>query len=328
MQTTTGDDYIRGGKQRATYEAKDVVAWPCPLCGAEGGKTLSVERGVLGVQVCEGCELIRINPRLSRPDEVYRGEGALYEAEFREVVAGKKPHHRDSNYKHDLELIERLKPTGNFLDIGTNAGSFLRLARDRGWKLTGIEPSPSLGALARRWWGLEILEGFIETMSLPERHYDVVTMTDVFEHVVNPKEVLGAVRKCIKPDGVLFIKVPNALFNILKFRVRSMLGRGGVNDFDAYEHVVHYTDETLAKMLRACGFEPFETYVERPVQLPVWHKYVGHYYQHQSPFLLDWKTYAARALVYQGALAESLVTRRVGWLAPNIGCFARLAPGA
>ena len=228
-----------------------------------------------------------MSPRLEHPEAVYQGDEALYEEEYREIVLHGRPHHRDKNYVRDVELIREAKPTGNWLDIGTSTGSFLRHARGQGWTLTGVEPSASLAGLARKWWGLEILEGFLEDLDLPKHHFDIVTLTDVFEHIVNPREVLATIREIIRPDGVLFIKVPNGRFNVLKCRTRAMLGREDSDDFDAYEHVLHYSDATLAAMLRACGFEPTQMNVETPVQMPVWHKHVGQYFQHASPFFMD-----------------------------------------
>ncbi len=317
------EDYGRGGKQKSYYSLEETAKWPCPLCGSHEAKLIKVERGTLGVVECSGCKLIRINPRLTSREEVYQDKQELYREEYRMVVQGKAPHHRDDLYLRDLAKLEKYKPTGNFLDIGTNMGSFLRLARNRGWKLTGVEPSPQLGGLAREWWGLDIVEGFLETVKLPAHYFDIVTMTDVFEHVVNPKEVLQAVRKVIKPDGILYIKVPNGLFNIVKYKVRRMFNKSTANDFDAYEHVLHYSEETLRNMLKMSGFEPVEITVEEPVQIPVWHKYVGSYYQHKSPWSLAWKTYTARTVLYWAARVERVILRKVGWLAPNIGCIAR-----
>lgn len=317
------EDYIRGGKQKSYYASEETMKWGCPLCGAHEAKLLKIERGALGVVECLGCSLMRINPRLISPEEVYQGKVELYREEFRLIVQGKAEHHRDANYLKDIAKIARYKPKGHFLDVGTNTGSFLRLAKNRGWKLTGVEPSPQLGSLAREWWGLDIIEGFLEDVNLPARHFDVVTMTDVFEHVVNPKEVLTAARKLMKPDGILYVKVPNGLFNVVKYKVRRFFGKNTSNDFDAYEHVLHYSEETLRNMLKLSGFEPIEFSVEPPVQIPVWHKYIGIYYQHKSPWVLAWKTYSARTLLYWLARVEKLLFRRVGWLAPNIGCVAR-----
>lgn len=319
----SGPDYVRGGKQRAEYGPDEVVSWPCPLCGCDSAAWIKTERGVLQIVQCNECELIRVSPRLHHPEEIYQGDVELYEREYREVVHHGRPHHRDKNYIRDVELVARYKPAGRLLDIGTSTGAFLRHARGRGWSLTGVEPSNSLAQLARKWWDLEIIEGFVEKLDLPSDTYDVVTLTDVFEHIVNPKEVLGAIRRILKPDGIVFIKVPNGLFNVFKYRTRKLLGKTGTDDFDSYEHVLHYSDRTLAKMLQACSFEPIEIDVETPVQLPVWHKHVGQYFQHASPFFMDWKTYSARQALYQAARIEHMLTRHVGYLAPNIGCVAR-----
>jgi 2-polyprenyl-3-methyl-5-hydroxy-6-metoxy-1,4-benzoquinol methylase len=170
-------------------------------------------------------------------------------------------------------------------------GMLLRLAYERGWAGVGVEPSPSLAGLAREHFGLEVLNLFLG--DVPASHnesYDVVALSDVFEHVSEPVEMLSDVARLLKPDGLLYVKVPNALFNIFKQRVSKIRGRvtqHGV--WDSYEHVVHYTDSTLRRMLRKGGFRVLELHTAQPVQIPVWHHHVGHYFQYPSPVALDWR---------------------------------------
>ncbi|MBF0361069.1 MAG: class I SAM-dependent methyltransferase [Oligoflexia bacterium] len=331
--------YKRGGLQKDTYHMSDTSTWSCPLCKDESSskhhdQLLKTERGALGVVKCKKCSLIRINPRLTNPDAVYHGKEKDYLEEFRLIIDGKKEHHRDRNYLEDLNTIAKYKPDQNpaeFLDIGTNTGSFLRLARNRKWNLTGVEPSKSLSNLAQEWWGLNIINSFLEDAKLPTLHYDIVTMTDVFEHIVNPNELLQEVHRIMKKDGILFIKVPNGKYNVFKYNVRKkLLGRGGSgsdatsDDFDAYEHVCHYTDKTLTKMLRKNNFKILETKIALPVQIPMWHKYVGQYYQYKQPFFLDWKGQIGRTSLYHASKIERLIRGgSIGHLAPNIICIAR-----
>ncbi|MBF0312029.1 MAG: class I SAM-dependent methyltransferase [Oligoflexia bacterium] len=318
-------DYKRGGLQKNVYSSHETTTWNCPLCGHHDDTVIKYERGTLGVVECRHCSLIRINPRLINPDAIYHGQEKDYNEEFRLIVSGKQSHHRDKNYREDLNTIRKYKPRGEFLDIGTNVGSFLRLARDQQWNLTGIEPSQSLNKLAREWWGLNIINNFLEKANLPEKYFDIVTMTDVFEHIINPDEVLQAILKIIKKDGVLFIKVPNGKFNVYKHAIRKkFLGRENADDFDSYEHVCHYSDITLRKMIEKNGYKVIETKIALPVQLPVWHKYVGQYYQYPSPFFLDWKTYLGRSTLYHLSKIERLILGgQIGHLAPNIICIAR-----
>ncbi|MBF0300842.1 MAG: class I SAM-dependent methyltransferase [Oligoflexia bacterium] len=323
--------YKRGGLQKNNYLLDETTEWPCPLCNPNSqhpnqDKHLKTERGVLGVVKCKKCSLIRINPRLTNPDAVYHGKEKDYFEEFKLIIEGKKEHHRDRNYLEDLNTISKYKPGhAEFLDIGTNTGSFLRLARNRKWNLTGIEPSKSLSNLAKEWWGLNIINSFLENAELPTNHYDIVTMTDVFEHIVNPNELLQKVSSIIKKDGILFIKVPNGKFNLFKHVVRKkVLGREGTNDYDAYEHVCHYSDTTLKQILKKNNFNVLECKIALPVQIPMWHEHVGQYYQYKAPFFLDWKGSLGRSALYHLSKIERIMCcGRIGHLAPNIICIAR-----
>jgi hypothetical protein len=94
--------------------------------------------------------------------------------------------------------------------------------------------------------------------------------------------------------------------------------------FDSYEHVVHYSSRTLRTMVQAAGFEICHEGIARPVQIPVWHNWVGHYYQYPTPWILDWKRQTARAVLYWLSLGErALRFGTTGWLAPNIVVIAR-----
>ena len=210
-------DYERGGRQKGIYTESEVEYVSCPLCNSSQYKGIYKERGVLGIVWCSGCGLIYVNPRLKNPEKIYWGDVDKYFEEARLIFEGKAKHHRDPNYIDDMKLIYKYKPTGNFLDIGTNMGFFLRNARNREWHLYGIEPSPSLSEIAKRYFGLNVKTAFLEDAGLENNFFDVVTMTDVFEHIPQPGRILKEVHRILKQDGILFIKVPNGLFNLLKF---------------------------------------------------------------------------------------------------------------
>ena len=314
-------DYERGGRQKDVYDETEAINVPCPLCEKDEYREIYKERGVLGIVQCKDCNLIYVNPRLKNPEEVYHGDAEKYFKEAKLIFEGKAAHHRDPNYLEDLKLIHQYKPTGNFLDVGTNMGFFLRNAkRWNGWNLYGVEPSPSLSDMARKYFGLNVKTAFLEEAGFESEFFDVVTMTDVFEHIANPDKILNEVRRIIKPDGILFIKVPNGLFNLFKFKMAKWMGRLKDYDiFDSYEHVVHYSDKTLNKMLVKYGFKVIKVKIGRPIQLPVWHKYVGHFYQYPSPWCLDYKRQTGRSLLYFLSKAEFyLFGKKVGYLAPNI----------
>jgi len=317
-------DYKRGGKQKEIYTELEVEYVVCPLCNKTKYKEIYRERGVLGIVRCENCDLIYVNPRLKNPEMTYWGDVDNYLEEARLIFEGKAKHHRDKNYIDDLKLIYKYKPGGNFLDIGTNMGFFLRKARGWKWNLYGVEPSVALSDIARKYFGLNVKTAFLEEAHFPNEFFDVVTMTDVFEHLSQPGRVLAEVYRILKADGILFIKVPNGLFNLFKFYSAKMTGHIKNYDiFDSYEHIVHYSSKTLRLMLNKSGFKVIKVYIGKPIQLPVWHKYVGQYYQYPSPWLLDFKRQFARIAFYILSLIEyRMRLNKIGYLAPNIIAIA------
>lgn len=94
--------------------------------------------------------------------------------------------------------------------------------------------------------------------------------------------------------------------------------------FDSYEHVIHYSGGLLKKMLKQHGFKTIEQGIGSPIQLPVWHKFVGAYYQYPCPWRLDYKRQTARrVLFFLSKIEFYLSAKRIGYLAPNIVVIAR-----
>ena len=302
------EEYIHGGTQKDDYNPSEAESCDCPLCGGKDYRKLHTERGVLGIVRCDGCGIIYVNPRLKEPEKVYWGDAETYFEEARLIFLGKLPHHRDPNYDYDLRIVRKYKPEGRFLDVGTNMGFFLRKARGKKWELFGVEPSPALSEFARKYFALNVKTAYLENAGFEDDYFDIVTMTDVFEHIGDPESMLYQVRRIIKPDGIVLIKVPNGNYNLMKLRLARLLGKSGQYDiFDSYEHLVHYSVKTLTLMLEKHGFKVIGRYLPPPVQIPVWHHLVGHYYQYPSPAILDFKHVMLRRIFHLIGRLESLI---------------------
>jgi SAM-dependent methyltransferase len=317
----SGGDYVRGGTQKALYSADEVVEVSCPFCAGSDRQRLYTEHGAIGVVRCRGCSLIYTSPRILSPESIYHGDGARYFEEARLIFEGRAAHHRDPNYRHELATIERYRRApGRLLDVGCNMGMLLRIAVTRGWTGYGVEPSPTLAALARRW-GYTVYNCFLHEVPESEAHtFDVVALSDVFEHITAPGDLLRAALRLLAPSGVLYVKVPNARWSLFKQKALSLLGRKPEQGlWDAYEHVVHYTDKTLRAMLARHGFKVLSLGSEPPVQTPNWHELVGHYYQYPTPPLVDFQRKCLRRLLYElGRVERVLRVGSLGYLAPNV----------
>ncbi len=121
---------------------------------------------------------------------------------------------RAVSYTDILEGLEAhgLSPDkGKLLDIGSGTGAFLRYASEMGWDTTGIEPSDAGREMAK---DATIARSIAE---LPDgEQFQVITMLNVLEHVIDPLESLVKVRELLLPGGVACIRVPNDFSQLQK----------------------------------------------------------------------------------------------------------------
>ena len=157
----------------------------------------------------------------------------------------------------------------------------------------------SLARIASEHLGLPVHNCLLQ--ELPESEegtFDVVALSDVFEHITEPRPFLRDVRRFLKPEGPLPEGSKRALER-LKQRVLERMGRSVTQGvWDSYEHVVHYTDETLRRISTPRATRPSSSWSPARCRCPVWHEYVGQYYQYPSPWQLDPKRYLGRSGFY------------------------------
>ena len=94
------------------------------------------------------------------------------------------------------------------LDIGAASGIFLKLAREQGYDIHGIEPSRYLVDEARERHGINLFEGTIEEFRNKDT-FHLVTLLDILEHLVEPDRFARQVAGLLDKNGVLVIVTPD-----------------------------------------------------------------------------------------------------------------------
>ncbi|BCB96300.1 hypothetical protein JZK55_12220 [Dissulfurispira thermophila] len=192
---------------------------------------------------CRKCGLQYLNPRI-RQDLILEGYSEGTDETFISQAAA-----RERTFEKHLSIIERLVPNkGRILDVGTAGGSFLGVAKSRGWDATGCEPNRWLAEWGRQRYGIHIHTGTIFDMNLGDASFDVVTLWDVLEHTPNPKSVLLECHRVLKPDGLLIVNYPDIGSSIAR-----LMGRKWV--FLLSVHLYYFTVDTIEKMLKLTGFQ-------------------------------------------------------------------------
>ena len=112
-------------------------------------------------------------------------DGQLFSREYFEVQHKEAFAHQLQDYRLDLSLpvfarrlaqIEQAIGVGRVVDIGPGLGTFLRLARDRGWHAEGVEMSAFASDYIRRTHRLEVFTGDLTQFAAQtEQLFDLIT---------------------------------------------------------------------------------------------------------------------------------------------------------
>lgn len=106
--------------------------------------------------------------------------------------------------------LKRLRRTGRFLDVGCATGFFINgIRQNSDWEVCGVDFGSAAIRFARDELGLEAIEGDLQDADYPGQFFDYIHINNVLEHVLDPVALLKECRRIIKPDGYLFLSVPN-----------------------------------------------------------------------------------------------------------------------
>ena len=139
------------------------------------------------------------------------------------------------------------KGHGRLLDVGCNEGRGLKIYQQNGYTAEGLELNETAAAEARKA-GFRIYADPLEKFK-PEKLYDVVVLSNVIEHSLDPKDMLKHVNRILEPGGQVWISCPN-----VDSWQRKMFGRYWINWHVPF-HIVHFSQKTLTNILKETGFE-------------------------------------------------------------------------
>ncbi len=112
-----------------------------------------------------------------------------------------------------LERISRLNPGRTMLDVGCAFGPFMSEAALSGYSPFGVDISEDAARYVREQLAFPAVAGsildFDPVAEFGVREFDVVTLWYVIEHFPNVEALLGALKRMVKPGGVLAFSTPN-----------------------------------------------------------------------------------------------------------------------
>ena len=251
---------------------------------------------------CVRCSLVLSSPILGE-----REVDALYRTSTEgNVTPGEEANVRRTMQMYYALARPHLEQRERMLDVGCDVGFLLDVARADGFQeLHGIEPNPAARRVAETIGGAVISDRFYEETAYPERHFDLITMIHVLDHLVDPRRTLDRALRDLKPGGVMVAVVHN---------VESLLGRVLGERFPVFNLYHHYffTKRTLRLLFEARGFGVLRTTATR-------NRYSLGFFARRVPGLPPSAGDALRAGLGALGLAKLPLTVPLG----NIGVVAR-----
>jgi SAM-dependent methyltransferase len=157
---------------------------------------------------------------------------------------------------HDGEQADKVGIVGTdalrgrvIADVGAGAGSFLDVARGMAAATIAVEPTQTFHDELRRKG--HMVFDFCATVS-PEwlGRADLAVCFSVLEHVDDPRQLLGDVRKLLRPGGRALVSTPN-----LNDWLVSLLPDDYAPFFFRHVHRWYFDADALTALARAAGFE-------------------------------------------------------------------------
>jgi SAM-dependent methyltransferase len=280
----------------------------CPLCAHPAAAEIAASAQARLVR-CGACALAYADP--PRRTDVVRGDyERLYE---RDATVARMADRRLAVF---ADFFERVHPTAGarLLDVGCGTGDFLLLARDRGWRPTGIDLSERAAARARE----RGLGARTDWEGLPSGGFDAVTLWNVVEFLERPLQMLRDVYRVLVPGGHVFVRTPNERFQLAAYRWRQRLAwcRPLARVFgDAYYfQPVLWSSTTLPAALGRSGFVEVRLWNSRPSS--------GDPYHLRSP-RSEAAVHAAKWLVHAWARGVGAATRGRVLMGSSLSALAR-----
>lgn len=227
----------------------------CPFCETDDAMALynttnfpriDLESVPTRIVMCRRCSFVYTDPKpaLSEMENYYAHSPVASGQVYHESTAG-SVFEKVTVQRGKYILSHLKKKNSRFLDVGYGRGDLLGwMGENVDFTLFGLDPSIKNSKLDDHP-EIRISHTMLERPDLPTEFYnmDGIALFSVLEHVFNPKQFLKKLKDLLKPEGLLFVEVPD-----VRKATPSL-----VESFD-YEHVSHFSSFTLERMMKNVGF--------------------------------------------------------------------------
>lgn len=155
-----------------------------------------------------------------------------------------------------------------FLDIGCGEGFTMDYFQKRNWDVLGLDYSIFGAETQNPAMVPYIIQGniyeSIQQLIGDNKKFEVITLLNVLEHVIDPIQLLNEIHKLLEEGGVLAIVVPND-FSILQDELWKDKKISRKFWLRYPDHLSYFTKESLIKSVETTGFTTFKCLSDFPI---------------------------------------------------------------
>lgn len=233
----------------------------CPVCCSFDSR-LFLKKNGYDIKICSDCQTLYVSPRPTLADltSFYNRQDYYQSSDLGYLCYLGEEKQRRIEAQKRLRIINSLLPIkGKLLDLGCAAGFFLDEAHNSGWFVVGTELSNDMRQFAFHKLGVHV---FSDTNIFKSYSFDVVTMWEYIEHLVDPLNELQSIRNLLKTNGVICISTPNTAHLQLDQNPQAWW------EFKPPAHLTFFTAKTLQQLVETAGYEILQINFHTPM-LPV-----------------------------------------------------------
>lgn len=189
----------------------------CPACGETTFLPFlncidyTVSHETFSIVSCAKCKFTFTNPYpdLSKLGDYYKSTSYVsHSAKPANAIDHFYVLARTQTLKWKTNLVKRYSKESSttLLDYGCGTGDFLAAAKQKGWNVTGVEPSTAANKIAE---GKTTQSIYTSLDQISNSTFDTITLWHVLEHVPDLHKLLESLRARLTQNGTIFIAVPN-----------------------------------------------------------------------------------------------------------------------
>lgn len=144
-------------------------------------------------------------------------------------------------------------PGSRIVDVGCGEGGLAELLALAGRHVTGVEPAEYLRRrFVERLAPIDpesrVLDGLADALPFVDGELSSIVITEVLEHVPDPRAALAELRRVLRPSGHLCLSVPSSYTELVFWRLHP-----GYAENATHERI--FTKPELLRLLALSGFE-------------------------------------------------------------------------